>query len=83
MQNKDIKIEKQYVNIKENIAVIEKQLQGRDVENNEDQLKIKDFEINIKDEIKLYEEPIILTRQIYNVKDKVTHTPERTYQCSC
>ena len=62
MQNKDIKIEKQYVNIKENIAVIEKQLQGRDFEKIEDQLQIEDFKINIKEEIELYEEPIIFTR---------------------
>ena len=43
MQNKDIKIEKQYVNIKENITVIEKPLLGQDVENNEDQLQIEYF----------------------------------------
>ena len=71
------------MNIKENIAVIEMPLQGRDVKNNEDQLQIEDFRINIKEEIELYDKPIIFTRQIYNVKDKVTHTPERTYQCSC
>ena len=58
------------MNIKENIVVIEKPLQGRDVENNEDQLQIEDFRINIKEEIELYEESIIFTRQIYNVKDK-------------
>ena len=52
------------------IAVIEKPLQGRDVKNNEDQLQIEDFRINIKEEIELYEESIIFTRQIYNVKDK-------------
>ena len=50
------------MNIKENIVVIEKPLQGRDVENNEDQLQIEDFRINIKEEIELYEEPIIFTR---------------------
>ena len=67
------------MNIKENIVVIVKPLQGRDVENNEDQLQIEDFRINIKEEIELYEESIIFTRQIYNVKDKVTHTHQRKH----
>ena len=58
------------MNIKENIVGIEKPLQCGDVENNEDQLQIEDFKINIKEEIELYEESIIFTRQIYNVKDK-------------
>ena len=50
------------MNIKGNIVVIEKQLQGQDVENNVGQLQIEDLKINIKEEIELYEVQVIFTR---------------------
>ena len=76
------KIENESVNIKREIELNEKPVQGRDEESNEDPVKIEDIEINIKDDIELYEEPILFTRERYNIKHQVTHMHQSPYQCS-
>ena len=52
--NEDVKIQNEYVNIKEEIYVIENPLKGRDDENDENPLQMEDIEIKVKVEIELY-----------------------------